>query len=150
MHEIGPPVLPYRGTRDTDAYGSGTFLAARDGGARSHRGRDYISIPGDPVLSPIDGRITRLLTAYPGSELRGLEIESERMRVRLLYVEPGVLAGSTVTRGQLVGSAQDVAAYWMDKSPRPTPMTNHVHLEVLVWVDPADAMQTPPAPGRMA
>jgi len=150
MISIGVPVLPYRGTRDTDAYGSGTFLASRDGGERAHRGRDYIAVPGDPIISPIDGKVTRLLVAYAGSELRGLELESDRIRAKLLYVDPAVEVGTKVVRGQLIGVAQDVAAYWARKSPRPGRMVNHVHLEVMVWMDPADAMETPPAPGRAA
>jgi hypothetical protein len=150
MISIGPPVLPYRGTRDTDAYGSGTFLASRDGGIRSHRGRDYITVVDDPILSPIDGVVTRIPRAYADANLTGIEIESDRIRVKLLYVTPIVAIGAKVRRGQMIGEAQDVAGYWMAKQPRPTPMVNHVHLEVSVWMDPADAMETPPAPGGVA
>ena len=147
---IGPPVLPYRGTRDTDAYGSGTFLASRDGGIRSHRGRDYITVPGDPILSPIDGVITRIPRAYPDADLTGIEIETDRIRVKMLYLRPTVAIGTRVRRGQMVGTAQDVSGYWMGKAPRASPMVSHVHLEIMVWMDPADAMETPPAPGRAA
>jgi len=105
-------------------------------------------VPGDPIISPIDGRVMRLLVAYAGSELRGLEIESDRIRAKLLYVDPAVEVGAKIVRGQLIGVAQDVAAYWARKSPRPGRMTCHVHLEIMAWLDPADAMETPPAPGH--
>lgn len=147
MVDIGPPVIPWRGTRDTDAYGSGTFMASRDGGKRAHRGRDYVTVPGDPIVSPIDGIVTRRVVAYAGAELLGLEIESDRVKAKMLYLDPAVDVGQKIVRGQLIGVAQDVSAYWARTSPRTGRMVNHVHLEVSVWIDPTDAMEIPPSPG---
>lgn len=141
MIEIGTPVLPFRGTRDMDAYGSGTFLASRDGGDRSHRGRDYVTVPGDSILSPIEGKVTRIPRAYPDADLMGLEIEGVRVRVKMLYLSPLVVVGTVVKRGEVVGTAQDVASYWKAKSPREGSMVNHLHLEVMVWMDPDDAIR---------
>lgn len=134
------PVRPYRGTRGVDAYGSGTFGASRDAGARAHVGRDYIALPGDGVVSPIDGIVKRHAKAYPDADLAGLEIEGARARVKLLYVLPCVEPGEKVKAGQVIGTAQDVAGYWHAKAPRPGSMQNHVHLEVLVWIDPEEQM----------
>ena len=134
------PVRPYRGTRGVDAYGSGTFGASRDGGGRSHLGRDYIALPGDQVVSPIDGIVKRHAKAYPDADLAGLEIEGAAVRAKLLYVLPCVEPGERVKAGQVIGTAQDVASYHEKKSPRAGHMTNHVHLEVLVWIDPEEQM----------
>lgn len=136
------PVRPNRGTRGVDAYGSGQFAADRDGGTRAHRGRDYIALLGDSVVSPIDGIVKRRLLAYAGANLEGLEIEGPTVRAKILYLHPEVAVGSKVVAGQPIGTAQDVAAYWMAKEPRPGDMQNHVHLEVMVWIDPEEHMET--------
>ena len=135
------PVRPNRGVRNTDAYGSGTFAASRDGGGRVHLGRDYVAQVGDDVLSPIDGTVRRMVIAYANSGLLGLEIEGATMRVKMLYFAPEVVAGAKVTRGQRLGTAQDVASYHEKKSPRTGSMTNHIHLELMLWVDPANYME---------
>ena len=134
------PVRPFRGTRGFDAYGSGTFGASRDGGARAHLGRDYVALPGDQVVSPIDGIVKRHAKAYPDADLAGLEIEGAGVRAKLLYVLPCVEPGEKVKAGQVIGTAQDVASYHEKRSPRPGRMVNHVHCELMVWVDPEDYM----------
>lgn len=138
---IGKPVAPYRGVRDTDAYGSGTFAASRDGGSRAHLGRDYVAQAGDDVLAPIDGTVRRIVKAYPDADLGGVEIDGPTCRVKMLYLRPEVPAGMKVRRGQKIGTAQDVAAYHEKKSPRSGRMVNHVHVELMLWVDPANYME---------
>lgn len=134
------PIQPTRGLRNTDAYGSGAFGASRDGGARKHLGRDYISVVGDPVVAPIAGVVRRIIErCYPDdTTLKGMEIEGERAAVKLLYVQPGVNVGMYVAAGQSVGTAQNVAAYHEARSKRDGHMTNHVHMELRLVVDPAD------------
>lgn len=134
------PVRPYRGLRGVDAYGSGQFMASRDGGSRGHRGRDYTALPGDDVVSPIDGVVKRHAKPYPDSDLDGLEIEGANVHARLFYILPCVEPGATVKAGQVIGTAQDVAGYWHAKEPKPGLMTGHVHLEISIYIDPEDRM----------
>lgn len=138
--KLTSPVRPFRGTRGVDAYGSGTFGASRDGGSRPHLGRDYIALVGNEVVSPVDGTVKRHAKAYPDADLAGLEIDGDGVRAKLLYVLPSVEPGETVKAGQVIGVAQDVAGYHEKRSPRPGHMVNHVHLEIMVWVDPEDLM----------
>lgn len=134
------PIQPTRGLRNTDAYGSGAFGASRDGGARKHLGRDYISVLGDPVVAPVAGKVRRIIErCYPDNDtLKGLEIGGERATVKLLYVEPGVTVGLRVEAGDIIGTAQDVAAYHEARSKKGGRMTNHVHCELRIVVDPED------------
>jgi murein DD-endopeptidase MepM/ murein hydrolase activator NlpD len=138
MLNLSPPVRPYRGVRDMDAHGSGAFGASRDGGKRVHRGRDYIALPGDDGLSMIDGVVTRIIQrVYPDSgELMGIEIEGPLVRMKLLYVRPEVDVGQRVRAGQKIGIVQDLVAYYLAKYPERKPITNHVHPEISVWIDP--------------
>jgi hypothetical protein len=81
--------------------------------------------------------VTRTIQVYPDDKtLAGLEITGPGYRLKLLYVKPSVAAGQAVTRGEVIGTAQDVAAYWQNKEPRPGRMVGHVHLEVMVITDP--------------
>jgi murein DD-endopeptidase MepM/ murein hydrolase activator NlpD len=140
-----PPAQPYRGLRNTDAYGSGTFGASR--GTRTHGGLDIRAQPGDPAIAPISGRVVKIGIAYHGSDLGSLHIqgtgEYADARVKMLYVETLVPINSTVKQGDVVGQVQDVAGYWADKSPRAGIMKNHVHLELTMRCDPQRLMRLP-------
>lgn len=130
--KISPPVMPYRGTRGVDAYGAGGFHAPRDGGARKHEGLDFVTVPGDKIIMPAGGLITGIGTAYPYSTLGAVHIAcSDGIHfIRLFYLNTGREVGTMLGQGDILGSAEDVAAYWELKSPRAGTMTNHVHLEL--------------------
>ena len=135
---ILPWVKPYRGRRNTDPQGSGVFGASRDGGARKHLGLDLISVTGDEVVSPIYGTIVRIGWAYPDGKLGSLHIEGSGQHkgasVKLLYVKGSLHSGVDVEPGDVIGYAEDVAAYHAAKGH--DGMTNHVHGELTLVVDP--------------
>ena len=150
MLKLTPPVVPYRGTRGMDSWGSGNFGASRDGGSRTHDGLDLVTVPGDAIVSPIRGTVVHVGVAYAGSNLGSLHIEGDAewsgWRVKLLYVmpDPGI-GGRYVMAGDRLGDAQDVAGYHQAHNPdRPGAMRNHVHMEIRVTeprlIDPAHHM----------
>ena len=126
--------------RGEDVYGAGAFGASRGGGARRHRGADYIAEPGEVVRAPIAGVVQRIGFAYRGDErYRYVELTSEdRTRdVRVLYVGPLVELGALVRAGEPIGRAQDLSARY------PRGITNHVHVEMRengALADPADVL----------
>ena len=68
--------------RGEDSFGSGTFEASRDAGARKHHGVDFIAAPGAMVRAPIEGEVTRLGAVYRNSEqLRFVEITNEASKL---------------------------------------------------------------------
>ena len=144
---IGPVTRPYRGIRETDPWGSGLFDARRDGGLRTHKGVDFIALPGDVAIAPISGVVKRHVLVYSGGNLRGLVLEGAGQYwpyyCKILYVLPCVAEGQTVEKGQAIGDVQDVARYWQKKVPDRGRMTNHVHLEVRQWIDAATIVERP-------
>jgi murein DD-endopeptidase MepM/ murein hydrolase activator NlpD len=112
--------------RSHDAFGDGFFHAARDGGRRPHEGVDYDATPGQTVVAPIAGEVTKIGFAYPGdTHLRYVEIENPvlRLTARALYVDPSVREGDTVRLGQPIGTAVSLQRRYPG-------ITNHVHLEI--------------------
>lgn len=111
--------------RGEDPYGSGAFGAPRDKGTRKHQGVDVITEPGESVLSPINGEVTRFPFPY-GDDLRftGIEIKNETYTVKMFYVTATVKAGTKVNKGTKIAVAQDL------KSKYPNGITNHAHFEV--------------------
>ena len=147
MNRIVPPVWPYRGTRLSDAWGTGNYGASRDGGARVHLGLDFISQPGDLVMSVFAGKVISTGWAYPDTgELGSLWLEGEgewkHWRAQYLYVKaliesPGAsVVGRRFDAGELLAHAQDVSAYYSKKDPK-RHMINHVHLMLLGPTDPS-------------
>lgn len=112
--------------RGEDAYGFGHFGASRDHGRRAHKGVDYIAAPGDAVLAPVSGTITRIGDAYrsrSGYHFVEVRDEAHGMLVRVYYVAPSVNVGDAITAGDEIGTAQDL-------SRRYRGITNHVHVEL--------------------
>ena len=107
-----------------DPAGDGRFRAKR--GNRLHKGVDDLCTPGQWVVSPITGRVTREARPYAKSDLSGLEIMNADMTVLLFYLEPlpGII-GSIVNEGDHIGQAQDVSQYY--KNPKMLP---HIHREI--------------------
>jgi murein DD-endopeptidase MepM/ murein hydrolase activator NlpD len=126
--------------RGEDVYGAGAFGASRGGGARRHRGADYVAEPGEVVRAPITGIVQRIGFAYRGDErYRYVELTSEDQTrdVRVLYVGPTVQLGVVVRAGEPIGRAQDLSARY------PRGITNHVHVEMRengALADPASVL----------
>jgi hypothetical protein len=133
---LGLPTRPFRGLRNTDKYGSGTFGASRDGGARFHMGRDYIALPGDTAHSPLIGRVTHIGKAYTDADYGSIRIAGPGCEVRMLYIHPIVSVGHSVSLGEHIGTVQDIAARYPGITP-------HVHVEVWVASDPTKYIQEP-------
>jgi murein DD-endopeptidase MepM/ murein hydrolase activator NlpD len=123
--------------RGEDVYGAGAFGASRGGGARRHRGADYVSEPGELVHAPISGVVHRIGYAYRGdARYQYVELGStdEARAARVLYVGPVVELGAVVRAGDPIGWAQDLTIRY------PRGITNHVHVELKqdgVLADPA-------------
>ncbi|MFN3463300.1 MAG: peptidoglycan DD-metalloendopeptidase family protein [Terricaulis sp.] len=131
--------------RGEDVYGAGAFGASRGGGARRHRGADYVAEPGEVVRAPITGIVQRIGFAYRGDErYRYVELTSEDQTrdVRVLYVGPLVQLGAVVRAGEPIGRAQDLSRRY------PRGITNHVHVEMRengALADPANLLPAAPA-----
>lgn len=109
--------------RGCDPFGCGSFGAARSGHA--HAGIDVVATPGQKILSPINGTVTRFPFPYSGDlSYTGIEIKNATHRVKIFYLQPVVIAGATVKQGQQIGVAQNIASKYGST------MTNHVHIEV--------------------
>ena len=133
------PLIPRR----CDSYGCGNFGAPRDGRARKHKGQDYISTVGQPVFTPIDGRVVSTGAAYADGrypELTLVKIQSLSgvASFAFMYVLPVVQVGDTVTAGERIGTAQSLQARYPG-------IPNHVHIELAIGglkVDPAPFFTT--------
>lgn len=109
--------------RDCDPQGCGYFGAKR--GTRAHNGIDIIFTPGEDVLSPISGTISRHPFPYASDlSYTGVEIKNSKYRVMLFYVANQLPIGTKVSVGQKIATAQNIAKKYGGG------MTNHVHIEV--------------------
>jgi murein DD-endopeptidase MepM/ murein hydrolase activator NlpD len=110
-----------------DSLGSGKFGASRSGGKRKHKGVDLIVQEGEPVYAPIAGKVTRLNVAYPHTnQWKGVTIENDTERVKILYVTPFVTLGEKITEGELIGHGQAISLEHGEA------MKNHIHVEYYV------------------
>lgn len=106
-------------------WGCGSFGASRSGGTRTHNGLDIKTTVGQQILSPISGKVTRFPFPYGGDlNYTGIEIINEDYKVKIFYMKPSVSINSEVTKGQVIGTAQNISAKYSST------MTNHIHLEV--------------------
>lgn len=116
-----------KATREHDAYGEGEFGASRDGGVRRHEGVDYDATPGQAVVAPISGFVSKIGYAYAGDmDLKFVEVTNPALGyvARVFYVDPSVEVGQAVRLGAVVGRAHSLQAKY------PGGMTNHVHTEL--------------------
>ena len=94
----------------------------------THGGTDYVAKPGQDVVAVHDATVTRIGNAYKGdSRLQIINMKTPNgYTVGELYVSPssGVKAGTKVTAGQVIGTAQDVR---VRTGPAVTP---HVHVQI--------------------
>lgn len=136
------PIKPKRGVRQIDAAGDGRYGASRDGGTRQHLGVDLLAHPGDDVVAPCPCEVTHVGLAYAGSSLGSIHLKGwdgwGGYTFKLLYVAPEVTVGEILVAGEVLGSAQDIAAYYEAKGTHG--MTNHVHFEVHSGEGPVDPL----------
>jgi murein DD-endopeptidase MepM/ murein hydrolase activator NlpD len=124
---------------DGPPYGCGNFGASRtkdDGAEYKHQGVDIAVEPGQPVYSPVSGKIEGPPFDPYGSNsskaglYQGITIRTEDgYRVRVLYVDPSVMADQRVEAGTVIGKSQDLSLGYPPKGE--TQMTNHVHVDVM-------------------
>lgn len=117
--------------RIKDAMGYGHYGAPRTHG--THKGIDFVTVPGEPILATVSGKVTAL--PYAASDLvhRGVEIVSGNEEHQIFYLKPIVRVGQNVVRGQIIGYADDIRLKYGSA------MTNHVHHEVKengIFIDP--------------
>ena len=130
-----------------DEAGLGHFGAPR--GSHTHRGIDFACTPGSPLLSPVEGVVTRhgycykddpkwryveITSFYPGEEIVGADLRHRFLYTRL---EPRHMIGGKVEVGEPVGIAQDIAERYPGRGMKP-----HVHVEIKnqkgEYLDPCD------------
>lgn len=110
--------------RGHDDFGSGAFLASRDGGEREHNGLDIITVPGEEIFCPVDGVLTRYSYPYGiESGLAGYQIDTDQYLIKLWYLAPNRPEGITVKKGEVIGFAQSLQGRFPG-------ITEHVHIEV--------------------
>lgn len=109
--------------RGLDAFGSGEYRASR--GSRVHNGIDYVAHVDSTILSPVNGRVTKL--GYPyGDDLsfRYVQItDYDDNDWRIFYVFPEVIMGQDILVDDLIGSVQDLGKRYKG-------ITSHIHLEI--------------------
>lgn len=111
--------------RNCDPSGCGHYNAPR--GSRLHNGIDIKAAAGSLVYAPISGKV-RALNVYSGSsEMRGIEISNNNVKVKIFYVDSVLITGDIIKQGDRLGRAQDIAGYHNASG-----MTPHIHLEVYV------------------
>ena len=98
-----------------------------------HPGVDYVGVPGQDVVSPVDGLVKRWGVPYAGEEYKLIVIEvAPGLTVKMLYLEPALSTiRNHVSAGQYVGEMQDV-------SPMYEGITPHVHVSVYLNGFPID------------
>ena len=124
--------------RGADSWGDGSFKASRgldkNGDVKLHKGIDYACLPGQEIMSPCVGQVTKLGYPYPytssGTNYRYVEItDLTGLKHRIFYITPTVDLTQQVTVLDVIGISQDISAKFHD--PKRKPMINHVHVEVL-------------------
>lgn len=114
--------IEYGELRGADPTGNGWYGASR--GYRKHEGCDYLSKRGDKVLACVSGKI-RIGNVYTATDkFKLVEIKNKTYKIKQMYVHPTVKTGDSVQEGDVIGYAQDIAAYHGGG------MKNHVHISV--------------------
>ncbi|PIE67205.1 MAG: hypothetical protein CSA23_04965 [Deltaproteobacteria bacterium] len=120
-----------------DNMGDGHYGAQRNrnGHTYPHKGVDFLCKPGQSVVSPISGTITRLARPYSKGPYSGCVIENKKIKIKMFYVDvPPQAAGKAVFRGEHIGIAQDISLkYGREMKP-------HIHMQV-ERVDPELLLQ---------
>lgn len=122
----------------SDKWGDGAFGTPRgtlpDGSKKFHDGLDLMVVPGDIVVSMIDGDVEKVDYPYGGDlSWKGIQIANDLVRVELWYMEPYEwLIGKFVEAGEPVGNAQDISMKYRDpqKVAKLGFMIPHIHVRV--------------------
>ena len=98
--------------RPSESYRSGmrAFGSNRSGGTRKHAGCDLYAPVGSPIRAIKDGTIIQSYPFYLGT--RALEVNHGDMIVRygeISTTAPGVVAGATIKRGQVIAYVGQLA-----------------------------------------
>ena len=106
-----------------DVKGMGSYGTSR--GDRIHEGTDYLCTPGQSVVAPISGKVTRLAYPYNDRSYGGLVIQGSSLAIKLFYIQPNSgIVGREVKQGEAIATAQDISErYSIGMKP-------HVHLEI--------------------
>jgi murein DD-endopeptidase MepM/ murein hydrolase activator NlpD len=126
--------------RGNDPTGFGHFGAKR--GTKKHKGHDIISVPGESVVSMINGAVTKIGYAYAKAlQFRYVQVENETFKIWLMYLEHDNLkVGKQICEGERVGYALSIANYHNKNKKKGDPlMKNHLHIQIWkngVLVDP--------------
>ena len=91
-----------------------------------HRGQDYFAEPGEPVYSPISGKVRIAKPYKTDSRYSGVEVTGAKFATKTFYIDPVVSGGEMVVKGQLIGYTQDLSK----KYGASFLAQNHVHIEV--------------------
>lgn len=117
-------ISPVSSTIRSDNKGSGKYGARRHN--RFHKGVDYVCKPGQYVLAPISGTITREAKPYANSHFSGALIRGTDIAIKMFYFElTAGLIGNSVQQGDIIGIAQDISKHEGNEG-----MTPHIHVEV--------------------
>jgi hypothetical protein len=123
--------------RPRDVWGSGDFLAKVVGPEKINRGIGLICVPGQPVLSPMEGMIyEKKLKGNEKSNFSCVEIINNIYKVILKYVVLKInMNKKHVNAGDVIGIAQDISGkYGYSIIP-------HVILEFWVANDPTNLLK---------
>ena len=132
--EIPEPKLsilkPVPGGIRNDSQGGGTYMSARDGGTRRHRGIDLVASPGTVVIAPFDGNLAtaRTTTNLPKVILNGIN-DYRKYSTTMAYVEifPNLL-GQDVSIGTPIGRVVDLSKGYPDAVKNG--MINHIDIKL--------------------
>lgn len=122
--------------RGNDPTGFGHFGAKRgfysNGKPKFHKGFDIVSVPGESVVSMIDGVVTKIGYAYAKAlQFRYVQVENEIYKVWLMYLEHANLkVGQQVCAGERVGYALDIAKYHNKNRKDGKKMICHLHIQI--------------------
>lgn len=129
--------------RGQDRWGAGYYGAPRSG--RKHQGIDVIIHKDEAVTAYECGTITKYGFPYNPNDpkkghLRYIEITADNGdKYRYFYVEPLLLVGDTVKRGDIIGYAQGLSDIYPG-------ITSHFHFEIMKpgrgrsYRDPVEAL----------
>jgi murein DD-endopeptidase MepM/ murein hydrolase activator NlpD len=103
----------------------------------THNGVDLICDPGQEIMAPFDGMMTRIARPYVATEYSGCVFRGDEATIRMFYFTPKEdLIGKKVKRGDVIGIAQDISKLYEGQG-----VTPHIHLEV-EKCDPMLLMET--------
>ena len=113
--------------RGDDPTGHGYYGARR--GTRKHKGVDILTKPGESILAPFSGEVTKYGYVYKNpkqgkAKMRYVEITGPVYRTWLMYTDMSARVGDRIFEGDVVGKAQDVSGYWGGS------MKNHLHMQL--------------------